>query len=166
MTKYFSRQLLYRIRNEIPLAALLPQLQWPHKTRDGRLCLLCPRCGEFLTVVNPAHELGALLPLRGQLQHHRPDHVDQRVRLRCRRSPPRVATPALESLVISWDTEVPSLLPRPAPIETGSSARTTQSQTIRDFPSQKIRAVSTCHRYRGRCSSSESRLPTCRVLCP
>jgi hypothetical protein len=57
MTKYFSRQLLYRIRNEIPLAALLRQLQWPHKTRDGRLCLVCPRCREFLTIVNPRTNL-------------------------------------------------------------------------------------------------------------
>jgi hypothetical protein len=57
MTRYFSRQLLYRIRNEIRLAELLPQLQWPHKTRDGRLCLLCPRCDEFLTVVNPRTNL-------------------------------------------------------------------------------------------------------------
>ena len=57
MTRYFSRQLLYRIRNEIPLAVLLPQLQWPHQIRDGRLCLLCPRCGEFVTVVNPRTNL-------------------------------------------------------------------------------------------------------------
>jgi uncharacterized protein YbaR (Trm112 family) len=57
MSKYFSRQLLYRIRNEIPLASLLPALEWPHKTRDGRLCLICPRCGEFLTVVNPRTNL-------------------------------------------------------------------------------------------------------------
>ena len=57
MPKYFSRQLLYRIRNEIPMASLLPELNWPHKTRDGRLCLICPRCGEFLTVVNPRTNL-------------------------------------------------------------------------------------------------------------
>ena len=57
MSKYFSRQLLYRIRNEIPMAALLPELGWPHKTRDGRLCLICPRCGEFRTVVNPRTNL-------------------------------------------------------------------------------------------------------------
>jgi hypothetical protein len=57
MSKYFSRQLLYRIRNDIPLASLLTDLQWPHKRRDGRLCLLCPRCGEFLTIVNPRTNL-------------------------------------------------------------------------------------------------------------
>jgi uncharacterized protein YbaR (Trm112 family) len=57
MTRYFSRQLLYRIRNEIPLTSLLSELEWPHKTRDGRVCLLCPRCREFLTVVNPRTNL-------------------------------------------------------------------------------------------------------------
>jgi hypothetical protein len=62
MSKYFSRQLLYRIRNEIPMATLLPQLDWPHKTRDGRLCLICPRCGEFLTVVNPRTNLARCFP--------------------------------------------------------------------------------------------------------
>ena len=62
MSKYFSRQLLYRIRNEIPLASLLPELEWPHKTRDGRLCLLCPRCGEFLAVVNPRTNLARCFP--------------------------------------------------------------------------------------------------------
>ena len=62
MPKYFSRQLLYRIRNEIPMASLLPELNWPHKTRDGRLCLICPRCGEFLTVVNPRTNLARCFP--------------------------------------------------------------------------------------------------------
>ena len=62
MSKYFSRQLLYRIRNEIPLASLLVALEWPHKTRDGRLCLVCPRCGEFLAVVNPRTNLARCFP--------------------------------------------------------------------------------------------------------
>ena len=57
MPKYFPRQLLYRIRNEIPLASLVAELQWPHKTRDGRLCLLCPRCSELIAVVNPRTNL-------------------------------------------------------------------------------------------------------------
>lgn len=52
MAKFFPRQLLYRLRNEIPVAALLTQLDWPHKQRDGRFCFLCPQCGEFLTAVN------------------------------------------------------------------------------------------------------------------
>jgi DNA primase len=57
MPKYFPRQLLYRIRNEIPLPSLVVELQWPHKTRDGRFCLLCPRCGELIAVVNPRTNL-------------------------------------------------------------------------------------------------------------
>ena len=58
MAKYFPRQLLYRLRNEIPIAELLAQLQWPHKTREGRFCFLCPHCGEFLTAINPNTNLG------------------------------------------------------------------------------------------------------------
>lgn len=57
MPKYFPRDLLYRIRNEIPMAQLLAKLKWPHKQRDGRLCLICPRCREYLTVVNPRTNL-------------------------------------------------------------------------------------------------------------
>ena len=57
MTKFFPRQLLYRLRNEIPVAKLVPQLDWPHKHREGRFCFLCPRCGEFLTAVNPRTNL-------------------------------------------------------------------------------------------------------------
>ena len=62
MPRYFSRRLLYRIRNEIRFERLLAELQWPHKTRDGRLCLLCPECGEFLTVVNPRTNLARCFP--------------------------------------------------------------------------------------------------------
>ena len=62
MPRYFPRQLLYRIRNEIPLASLMAELQWPHKTRDGRLCLLCPRCGELIAVVNPRTNLARCFP--------------------------------------------------------------------------------------------------------
>ncbi|MCU0978010.1 MAG: hypothetical protein MUF25_02465 [Pirellulaceae bacterium] len=57
MTKFFSRQLLYRLRNEIPVATLVPQLDWPHKHRERRFCFLFPRCGEFLTAVNPRTNL-------------------------------------------------------------------------------------------------------------
>ena len=58
MPKYFSRQLLYRIRNEIPLRGLLIQLEWPNKDRAGRFSFLCPECGEFLTATNPRTNLG------------------------------------------------------------------------------------------------------------
>ena len=56
--KFFSRQLLRRLRNEIAVADLLVQLDWPHKHREGRFCFLCPRCGEFLTAINPRTNLG------------------------------------------------------------------------------------------------------------
>jgi len=62
MAKYFSRQLLYRLRNEIPLASLLVVLQWPHKQRNGRVCLLCPQCGELLAVINPRTNLARCFP--------------------------------------------------------------------------------------------------------
>ena len=52
MGKYFSRELLYRLRNEIAIPDLLERLDWPHKHRDGRLVFLCPLCGEFLTATN------------------------------------------------------------------------------------------------------------------
>ena len=58
MPKYFSRQLLYRIRNEIPLPGLLIQLDWPHKDRPDRFSFLCPKCGDFLTATNPRTNLG------------------------------------------------------------------------------------------------------------
>jgi hypothetical protein len=58
MSKYFTRQLLYRLRNEIPVADLLAFLDWPNKQRDGRFCFVCPRCKEFLTAVNPRTNLG------------------------------------------------------------------------------------------------------------
>ena len=58
MGKYFTRQLLYRVRNEIPVADLLVRLQWPHTQREGRFVFLCPACGEFLTATNPRTNLG------------------------------------------------------------------------------------------------------------
>ena len=58
MAKFFSRQLLYRLRNEIPVQRLLNDLDWPHKQRDERFCFLCPQCGEFLTAINPRTNLG------------------------------------------------------------------------------------------------------------
>ena len=58
MGKYFTRELLYRLRNEIPVADLLARLEWPHKRREGRFVFLCPLCGEFLTATNPQTNLG------------------------------------------------------------------------------------------------------------
>ena len=53
MEKYFSRERLYRLRNEITIPDLLVRLDWPHKRREERFVFLCPLCGEFLTATNP-----------------------------------------------------------------------------------------------------------------
>jgi len=58
MPKYFTRYLLYQLRNEIPIERVLVQLRWPHKRREGRLCFVCPKCGESLTATNPRTNLG------------------------------------------------------------------------------------------------------------
>ena len=59
MPKYFSRELLYRLRNEIPLQRLIADhLNWPSKRREGRFSFVCPRCGESLTAVHPQTNLG------------------------------------------------------------------------------------------------------------
>ena len=58
MSRFFTRQQLYKMRNNIPLTNVLALLQWPHKTRDGRVCFVCPLCGESLTAINPRTNLG------------------------------------------------------------------------------------------------------------
>ncbi len=59
MPKYFPRQLLFRLRNEIPLERVIAEhLNWPSKRREGRFLFVCPRCGESQTAVNPQTNLG------------------------------------------------------------------------------------------------------------
>ncbi len=59
MPKYFPRELLYRLRNDIPLERLIAEhLNWPCKRREGRFVFVCPRCRESLTAVNPRTNLG------------------------------------------------------------------------------------------------------------
>jgi len=59
MPRYFPRRLLYRLRNEIPIEALITNhLGWPSKNREGRFVFVCPRCGESLSAVNPKTNLG------------------------------------------------------------------------------------------------------------
>ena len=59
MSRYFTRQLLYRMRNEIPIDALIANhLDWPSKNREGRFVFVCPRCSESLSAVNPRTNLG------------------------------------------------------------------------------------------------------------
>ena len=58
MAKFFTRHELYKLRNSIPLADVLSVLEWPHKTRDGRVCFVCPQCSESLTAINQRTNLG------------------------------------------------------------------------------------------------------------
>jgi uncharacterized CHY-type Zn-finger protein len=58
MAKFFTRHELYKLRNSIPLADVLSILKWPHKTRDGRVCFVCPQCSESLTAINQRTNLG------------------------------------------------------------------------------------------------------------
>ena len=51
MPRYFSDELLRRLRNEIDWPSLLQQLRWPHKRREGQLAFLCPRCQEYRSAV-------------------------------------------------------------------------------------------------------------------
>ena len=58
MSRYFDDDFLRRLRNDISWASLLNGLGWPHKLRQGQLAFLCPRCGEYLSAVNPRTNLG------------------------------------------------------------------------------------------------------------
>jgi len=59
MPRRFSPELLFRLRNEIPIEQLIAShLAWPSKRCAGRFSFLCPRCGEFRTGANPCTNLG------------------------------------------------------------------------------------------------------------
>ena len=59
MKKRFTPQELRRLRNEIPMGALLRDvLDIPTKHVDDFLRFLCPLCREFNTAVNPTTNLG------------------------------------------------------------------------------------------------------------
>ena len=56
----FSSDLLRRVRNELPMWAVIAALDRdgpPSKVRDGRFVFLCPSCGEMLVAVNPRNNL-------------------------------------------------------------------------------------------------------------
>ncbi len=55
---YFSRELLWYLRNEVKWKPLLENESWPHKMRAGQRVFLCPRCHELVAVVNPRTNLG------------------------------------------------------------------------------------------------------------
>ena len=53
MTRRFSAQELYNVRNHIPISALIENvLNMPTRTTEGVFRFLCPVCGEFNTAVN------------------------------------------------------------------------------------------------------------------
>lgn len=58
MGEYFTRDYLYRIRNEIPVISLIKYLGWPSKYRDGAFFFLCPSCNEFQVKKTPMENLG------------------------------------------------------------------------------------------------------------
>lgn len=58
MPRYFTKELLYDLRNHIPMDWLVEQLDWPHKRRDGQFAFLCPSCREFVSATNPRTNLG------------------------------------------------------------------------------------------------------------
>ena len=58
MPRYFSDDFLRRLRNDIPLASVMKQLEWPHKQRDKQVAFLCPRCQEYRSAINPRTNLG------------------------------------------------------------------------------------------------------------
>ena len=56
----FSADRLRRVRNELPLRAVIAALDRdgpPSKVRNGRFVFLCPWCGEMLAAVNPRNNL-------------------------------------------------------------------------------------------------------------
>jgi len=54
MSKYYSKQFLRKLRNEIPMTPLIKDiLQIPFKDHDDRFRFLCPICKEFITGINP-----------------------------------------------------------------------------------------------------------------
>ena len=60
MKSIIDKDLLRRLRNELPMAVTIAALGRdgpPSKMRDGRFCFLCPRCNEMLAYVNPRNNL-------------------------------------------------------------------------------------------------------------
>ncbi len=55
-----TKELLRRIRNELPMPVVIAALGPdgpPAKKREGHFCFLCPHCGEMLATVNPRNNL-------------------------------------------------------------------------------------------------------------
>lgn len=58
MPRRYTKELLRKLRNEIPIAALIADiLGLPCKTAEGYFRFLCPLCGGFDTATNPKTNL-------------------------------------------------------------------------------------------------------------
>ena len=58
MPRHFSRNLLFSLRNDIPVQFLITRvLDIPSKTSEGYLRFLCPICSEFNSAINPQANL-------------------------------------------------------------------------------------------------------------
>ncbi len=56
--KRYDAALMRRLRNEIPIDALIRHLSWPAKSRQGRFEFVCPRCGERQSDIKRDTNLG------------------------------------------------------------------------------------------------------------
>jgi len=58
MTRRFSSQELFELRNHIPIDTLIERrLMLPSKVTEGFFRFLCPVCQEFQTAINPKTNL-------------------------------------------------------------------------------------------------------------
>lgn len=65
MPQRYAEETLRKLRNEIPIAALIADiLGLPCKTAEGHFRFLCPRCGGFHTATNPKTNLARCFDCR------------------------------------------------------------------------------------------------------
>lgn len=65
MPKRYAQETLRKLRNGIPIAALIADiLGLPCKTAEGYFRFLCPRCGGFHTATNPKTNLARCFDCR------------------------------------------------------------------------------------------------------
>lgn len=59
MKKFYSKEKLRKLRNDIPIAPLIADvLDIPSKISEGYFRFLCPKCKKFSTATNPETNLG------------------------------------------------------------------------------------------------------------
>jgi len=81
--KYYDKQFVRRLRNEIPIDGLIESIGWPSKQRDGRFVFVCPACGEMESAVKRETNLGRCFncktnfnPIDFMIAAHRFDFVE------------------------------------------------------------------------------------------